>query len=157
MSEEQQGIQSANNESLAKIDPVEAGIPQPIKIDGIAKETVTESQITQPAPIAAPVNQIAPVSSNGEQTSARTSPSADVPENAQNHNAGAGDSDSPPETPESPGQPAINSQEQESEENELPENFGDPLRNVIVKEEPEDPLVQAQKFISTIPGKFRLY
>lgn len=71
----QQGLAEASTN-----DPIEQGIPTPLKIAGKAEVS---------APVASPKQQIAPVAmpSAGNTTSARVSPLADVPANAS-----AGDS-----------------------------------------------------------------
>lgn len=73
----QEGLAQANDKSA---DPIEQGIPTPLKISG-------KPEIN--APVASPKQQVAPVAvpTEGKTTSARVSPLADMPANAS-----AGDS-----------------------------------------------------------------
>lgn len=178
---QQQGIQAANAEGLLSSDPFTAGLPEAVKIEGVASKTPTRfgemgtptaaaQDSTSPpqpaAPVAAPVNQIAPVSANGEQTSARSSPSADVPANGQpsepvadalSTSPGLSPADATAPTPEAPapaGEAVVEEAVDNSVEEALVDEFGEPLG---MPEEQQDPFKQAESFLTQIPGKMRLY
>jgi len=133
-------LQQANIDSLAKDDPIMSGIPEPLKMSGVAGE--------MKPPIAAPINQIAPVSSNGEQTSAREAPKSDIPET--DAAVPAVDSSPAGEIPsnEYDSHPSVTGEEsnipEEAEEEEIP--F-----------EEMDDMQKAQNLMFQIPGKMRLY
>jgi hypothetical protein len=154
--EGQQAVQQANTEALTKTDSFEAGLQQAVKIEGVAdKEQKVYGEKSDPlpvqveapkveAPVAAPIQQIAPVSANGEQTSARESPKADAPDNVQvtqpsGENVNPSDVNSRPSVP-----PEAANTEEVAPEVEVP-----------FEELP--PLEQANHLLNQIPGRFRLY
>ena len=180
---ETQGIQESRNEGLlSNTDPVETGIPQPMKIEG----QVIEKQ----DPVASPVQQVAPVavSKDGKHTSARTSPVGDAPPIRADDNAGEevvpavveSPSDDPVNTTteEKPAEekPAEEKPAEEKPEEEQPDAaapspeeepkklvlerpFGDPFTNMMndkIKEN-ENPRDQGSEFSDNIPGKMRVY
>ena len=178
---EAQGIQEARNEGLLKnVDPVESGIPQPMKVEGQA--------IEKQDPVASPVQQVAPVSvsTDGKHTSARNSPIGDAPPIRADDNAGEGDvskeTETPPDDPVKPAEeePAEEPEEKQSEEEpaeetveekagenveetkktpELERPFGDPFTNMMNerREDNEDSRDQGGNFADNIPGKMRVY
>ncbi|MCX6822348.1 MAG: hypothetical protein NTW30_06245, partial [Candidatus Aenigmarchaeota archaeon] len=149
------GIQQANTAGLEKTDQMEAGLKQPVKLEGPAdknhnpfNERVDPAKAVEPAPIAppvvAPIQQIAPVSANGEKTSARTSMQSDAPENIVQA--------SQPGTNEVP-------TAQEASPPVVP-GPSDPVEQPEVKEKPfeqMDALEQADNLLFQIPGRQRFY
>jgi hypothetical protein len=148
-----ENIQAANIASLEKQDPLTAGLQEPMKMAGPAKQEAPkygervdalqqskDIQKAAEAPVAAPVQQIAPVSANGEQTSARSAPQADAPAIVQESSQVAGSNPSTTTVANNPSEPATS----ESTEAE-------------VQEDPNDPLVIANNLLQAIPGKLRLY
>lgn len=159
-----QGIQQANIESLEKTDPMEAGLQQPVQISGVADKTQkimgekvdpVQQVIQKPAetptftaPVAAPIQQIAPVSANGEKTSSRESMKADAP--AEIVQASQTGENTVPSAAESanPSVPPVTSQ---------PEAPSEPEQSNEVPFDQQDPLQQANGLLRQIPGRFRLY
>jgi hypothetical protein len=157
-----QGIQEANNEIVAKSDPMMDGIPSPVKMEGKA------------APIAAPKQQVAPVSANGEHTSSRESPKRDIsveaprdsqPVDVSEDNDPSADEANPSssetstpegeETEELPPEGAEYEQSPEEETEEVEEQVEESQEEIPFEELP--PLEQANILLNQIPGKMRLY
>jgi len=106
LAEPENNVSQANTIASTTNDPMIAGLQQSVNIAGVAdKGEKVYGEKT--APVAAPLQQIAPVSANGEQTSARESPKAEIPLVSQpagvssNINPSAEESAQPPvqETP----------------------------------------------------------
>ena len=114
----------------------------------------------------APKQQIAPVSANGDNTSARSAPQADVPANAPATTGVSSDDNSadaakPPVQESTPvvGSP-VASEGAAVQTPEAPE--GDPLVDAFGKplgapEEVADPIVAANNLLKTAPGRMRIY
>jgi len=157
-----QGVQQANISALEKTDPMEAGIQQPVKIEGVAdknhnpyNERVDPAKSITPEPIvpiapepitpiaaptAAPIQQIAPISANGDKTSARESMKSDAP--AEIVQASQPDTAVVPSVPEAE-PPAVSG----------------PISEPIAEKTFEEmaPMEQAENLLQQIPGRFRLY
>lgn len=146
---ENQSIQQANTTALEKTDPIEAGIQQPVKMEGVADKTekVYGEKTDPAAPVAAPIQQIAPLSANGEQTSARSAPQTDAPVNVQEPTPVANDIN--PSADEA--SPSVTTGVDTSIEQAQPES----QPKVAFEDMP--PLEQANNLLQQIPGRFRLY
>lgn len=155
VAEQTQGVQAASFLD-EKTDPMEVGLQQPVKMEGVADKTekvygekVDPSKpIEQAAPVAAPIQQIAPVSANGEQTSARESPkNTDVPATVVQVTQPSGEDHNPSADEASPSiqQPEVDITT--PEETKTPE----------IPFEDLPPLEQANNLLGQIPGRFRLY
>ena len=166
---------------------VEAAIDAPVNLSGPLGSKPVDNSINGEMPSAIPKQQIAPLAVNSDgNTSARTSPQADVPANAQVSQAGENipSSDTskeekltppvPPapvqpeavaaeqpsiKDPMPPGTPEVENQEpdQSTEEEEVEPPFGDPYINENYVGEQKDPLKEAEAFVNGIPGRMRLY
>lgn len=149
-----QGIQDANIASLEKTDAFEAGLQQPVKLASVADTTqkvygekqspiIEEKKIE--APVAAPIQQIAPVSANGEQTSSRESMKGDAPPIQQNAQVSSGAISNNPSAQENAASPSANA----------PDSNVQAEPEVAFEDLP--PLEQANNLLGQIPGRFRLY
>lgn len=152
--ETQSDLQKANSDSLSQVDPLLSGVQQPVKMEGVADkenkiygEKQSLEQKTEPAaPVAAPKQQIAPVSANGENTSSRESPKTEMPvETPQvSQTAGVSENSNPSADEASPSvqeTPVPSTEETE----------------VVVSFEDMTPLEQANSLLGEIPGRMRLY
>lgn len=148
-----QGVQAANVASLEKTGQMEAGLNQPVKIEGPADKNhnpfnervdpAAKPAETPAAPVAAPINQIAPVSANGEKTSSRESMKSDAPAEIVQvkpgiDNVASNQSDNPPVVPGS------------IEKVEAPAEAEIPFDQL-------PPLQQANHLLSQIQGRQRFY
>lgn len=126
--------------SVESSDPIEAGLSKGMKISGKAGE-----------PVAAPVNQIAPVSTQEGKTSARVSPVADVPADAQLNDEGSSPSIDPSEEKEVVEEKENVEEEQpETEANEETETVTEtteetePEKEVTEETEPEEEVTEPE-------------
>jgi hypothetical protein len=147
-----QGVQAANTASLEKTGQLEAGLQNPVKIEGVADKNHNPfNERVDPAkpvtaPVAAPIQQIAPVSADGEKTSSRESMKSDAPAEIVQVIPGPSDvsnqSDNPPVGPGSNSEPET-----------TPEIEVEP--EVAFEDMP--PMKQAENLLFQIPGRQRFY
>jgi len=116
---------AADVNSIDSGDPVENGLSKGLKMSGVAGD-----------PVAAPANQIAPVSAQEGKTSARVSPVADVPADAQVNAEGSSPSATPEKEEEAQEEPEKEEEAQEEPEKEE-ETQEEPEKEEEAQEEPE--------------------
>lgn len=149
-----QSIQQANTAALGKTDAFEAGIQQPVKMEGVADKTekvygekvdpAAPAPVVQAAPVAAPIQQIAPVSANGEQTSSRESmKTTDAPVDKIAQTPASVVNDINPSVADEAASPSV------------PTDATNQQQEVAFEDLP--PLEQANNLLGQIPSRFRLY
>lgn len=148
-------VNEANTTASPTNDPLTAGLQQAVNIAGVADKTEkVYGEKVKPedqakvvaAPTAAPIQQIAPVSANGEQTSSREAPKAEMPAEIPLVSQPAGVSSNINPSADPSAQPPV-------QEAPVPT----PEAPAEVAFEDLSPLEQADNLLNQVPGRFRIY
>lgn len=155
-------VQEANKIVNEKIDPIEANAPEAMKLSGVVEKKVepessaATNEKPSTLPEASPKNQIAPVSVNDDgKTSARTSPSADVPADVQVKESDSANNQSVNSDENVESDTSIQEQEEQVEQ-----VYAEPLVHPKHLERYEtnvqEQIKAANELLKTVPGRMRI-